>query len=214
MDYRDKIYSKYISTHSVNLYGPQNLDNLKKQFIVWQSYFGKFISKDKSANIADIGCGNGGFVYWLQQLGYKNAVGIDVSEEQISVAKKLGINNVFQGDAGEFLNDKNGQFDLLFMRDFIEHLKKEEILKILELAHKSLKDGGLIVIQTVNAESPFFGRIAFGDLSHETFFTKESMNQLLSILKFKQVEIFGTYPVVHGPFSFIVLYWEKLQMRF
>lgn len=203
MDYRDKIYSKYISTHSANLYGSQNLDNFKKQFIVWQSYFGKFIPEDKSANIADIGCGNGGFIYWLGQLGYQKAIGIDVSEEQINVAKKLGINNVSQGDANEFLRGKSEYFDLLFMRDFIEHLKKEEILEILELAYKSLKNGGLIVVQTVNAESPFFGKMAFGDLSHETFFTKESIGQVLSLSKFKKAEIFGAYPVVHGFFSFI-----------
>jgi len=41
------------------------------------------LPEDKKAKIIDLGCGNGGFVYWLQQIGYQNAEGIDISAEQI-----------------------------------------------------------------------------------------------------------------------------------
>ena len=59
--------------------------------------------EDKKAKIIDLGCGNGGFVYWLQQIGYQNAEGIDISAEQIETGQKLGIKNIKQADIKEFL---------------------------------------------------------------------------------------------------------------
>lgn len=89
MTYKNKFYSQYVSVHTRPLYGEQSLDDIKKQFPAWQAYFGKFLSEDRNARIIDLGCGNGGFVYWLQKNGYQNVEGIDISEEQVEVAKKI-----------------------------------------------------------------------------------------------------------------------------
>jgi len=67
MPSRDKFYAKYVSTHTLPLYGEVGLIEIKKQFPAWQKYFGRFLPQDKNAKIIDLGCGNGGFVYWLQQ---------------------------------------------------------------------------------------------------------------------------------------------------
>jgi len=133
MTYRDKFYSKYVSSHTSRLYGEVFLGNIKKQFPVWQKYFGRFLPEDKKAKIIDLGCGNGGFVYWLQQIGYQNAEGIDISAEQIEAGQKLGIKNIRQADIKEFLiTQLPNNYDVIFMRDILEHFNKEEILDVLE----------------------------------------------------------------------------------
>ena len=142
LSYREKLYNTYVSTHTSYLYGRLNLDKIKRQFAVWRWYFGSFLPRDKEAKILDIGCGNGGFVYWLQSLGYKNSEGIDISEEQIGMARNLGIPNIECADLVEFLKSKDKVYDIIFARDIIEHFKKEEIINILSLIFNSLKKGG------------------------------------------------------------------------
>lgn len=106
MNYRDKFYSKYVSTQTSQLYGEVSLEDIKKQFPTWKKYFGRFLPKDKNAKIIDVGCGNGSFVWWLRQIGYQNVEGIDISKEQVESASKLNIKNIFQADLREFLNNK------------------------------------------------------------------------------------------------------------
>ncbi len=225
MSYRDKLYSKYVSTQTSRLYGKQNFDSIKKQFPAWQSYFGKFLPQNKNVKILDIGCGNGGFVYWLQRLGYQNAEGIDISKEQIEVAQKLGIKNIRQEDIKKFLNfgtsDVLGtsevqsiKYDIIFCRDVLEHFNKEEILDILEKIYKILNNNGVLVIQAPNAESSFSGKIRYGDFTHEISFTETSIRQILLATGFREITIYSQPPVIHGLKSLIrYLLWRLIELK-
>ena len=119
--YRDKLYSGYVSTHTSHLYGELTIQGIKSHFPIWDSYFKKFLPKDKLSKILDIGCGNGGFVYWLKEQGYNNACGIDVSDEQVEIARKLGIQDVEQAEILELLTNKENSYDVIFARDVLEH---------------------------------------------------------------------------------------------
>lgn len=214
MDYRDKLYSKYFSSHTSHIYGESNLDNFKNQFPVWQKYFGKFLPENKNSKIVDLGCGNGGFIYWLNELGFQNVSGVDISEEQVELAKKIGVKNVFQADVRKFLADKSGEFDVIFGRDLIEHFNREEILDILEKIYFSLKDGGALVIQTANAENLLWGRLRYGDFTHELAFTAESLNQVLRFSGFKNISIYPQRPAVHGLKSlFRFILWGCFELK-
>jgi 2-polyprenyl-3-methyl-5-hydroxy-6-metoxy-1,4-benzoquinol methylase len=140
--YKEKLYSTYVSTHTSHLYGEVSIEGIMRQFPVWRRYYGRFLPENKDAKIIDLGCGNGGLVYYLKSLGYKNSSGIDISPEQVKVAKNLGINDVECADIVSFLQDKNDTYDVIFARDVIEHFKKEEIIELLRLIFNSLKQGG------------------------------------------------------------------------
>jgi 2-polyprenyl-3-methyl-5-hydroxy-6-metoxy-1,4-benzoquinol methylase len=211
MNYRDKFYSKYVSAQTSQLYGEVSLDLIQKQFPVWQKYFGRFLPEDKNSKILDFGCGNGGLVFWLQQIGYQNTEGIDISAEQIEAGQKLGIKNIRQAD---IKNSLITEYDAIFMRDFIEHFNKEEILDVLETVFKSLKDNGIAVIQTPNAESPFSGRFRYWDFTHEISFTESSIRQVLLVSGFKKVEVYPTPLVIHGLKSFVRhILWKCIELK-
>ena len=210
--YREKLYSTYVSAHAFHLYGEATVEGIERQFPVWKGYYEKFLPQDKSAKILEVGCGNGGLLLWLQRMGYVNASGIDISPEQVEVAKKLGVKVVEQGDIIEWMKDKKELYDMIFARDVIEHFRKDEIFTVVESCHKALKDGGILVLYTLNSESPFGCRYRYGDFTHELGFTRASLAQILRVAGFTEVAFYPTGPVPKGIKSAIrFLLWKMIE---
>ncbi len=213
MNYKEKLYTKYVSGYKSRYEGEVTLNTLKSRAILWRKLFGKFLPADKNAEIIDLGCGPGTIVWWLQRSGYKNAQGIDISAEQLESGRRLGVTNIEQGDIQEFLQDKKGRFDVIFARDIIEHFSKKEVFEILSLCFQSLKDNGRMIIQVPNAESPFGGRNRYGDFTHEVAFTAVSMSQLLHVVGFDNVRVFPQEPTLWpDPMSIIrFVLWQFVK---
>jgi 2-polyprenyl-3-methyl-5-hydroxy-6-metoxy-1,4-benzoquinol methylase len=213
MDYREKFYAKYISKNTRYLYGELSIKDIKKQFVVWDKYFGGFLPKNKKASIIELGCGNGGLVYWLQNIGYPSACGIDASPEQVEHAKSLGVKNITQANLIDFLKGKSDFYDVIFLRDVIEHFKKDEALEILDGLHKALKKGGMLIIQTPNAAGIFGSRYRYHDFTHESGFTENSLRQVLLMNNFSDLKFYETGPVIHGLKSFIrFVLWKFIKI--
>lgn len=208
MNYKDKLYSKYVSTHTSSIYegeGPS-----KKNFYLYDSYFKRFLPKDKKGKVLDAGCGNGEFVWWLQKEGFIEAEGIDISAEQVELAKKFGIANIKAGD----VKTLSGNYDLIFLRDVLEHFSKEEVLDVLEILQGRLNQKGSLVIQTVNAKNYLWGRLRHGDFTHDLAFTEESISQVLRVNGFKTINIYSQRPIIHGPISLIrYIFWMLLELN-
>lgn len=142
-------------------------------------------------------------MYWLRQIGYSYVEGVDSSAEQVELAEKLGIDRVYEADAVEFLSSKKEKYDIVFARDFFEHLNKNELLEISEIILDSLGKDGILIVQTANAETLFGARLLYSDMTHEIAFTKTSIEQLLLVAGFSSVKAYPMRPVVHGFFSFV-----------
>jgi len=214
MSYRDKLYSTYVSNNIAHLFGETSIATIEKQqFPTWKRYYSKLLPENKHAKIIDIGCGSGGFVYFLKQLGYENSCGIDISPEQIRIAKNLGIKDIECADNMIFLKDKQNSYDVVIAKDLIEHFPKEDIMELLVLVFNSLKQGGIFIIQTPNAESPFGSRFRYYDFTHSVAFTKSSLSQVLRATGFGKVRCYPMGPVPHGLKSSIrFLLWNVIQI--
>lgn len=209
-DYRKKFYRSYNSLYTEHMYGVVSLQRIEEQFYIWNAYFSRFLPEKKDVKLLDLGCGEGGFVYWLRKKGFVEVKGIDVSSEQVKKAKELGISGIMEGDVFSFLQEDQEKFNTIFVRDFLEHLKKEEVIRFIELVGKKLETGGRIVIQTVNAEAPMWGRIGYGDFTHETMFTERSISQLLMVEGFEKISVYSQRPVIHGIVSFARMFLWRL----
>lgn len=198
MSYRDRLFSSYVSTLTSQIYGEATLKGIRVQYPSWDSYFGRFLPREKDAKVLDIGCGNGGFVLFLQEKGCAKAEGVDVSPEQVDSSRKLGIRNVACADIAAFLSGRHEEFDIIFARDVIEHFRKEEVLGIFDAVRQALVPGGRFVVQVPNGESPLAGRIRYGDFTHESAFTRTSLGQIFAATGFAEPECFATGPVPKG----------------
>jgi len=177
-DYRKRLYDSYVTTHMKTL-GDVNETGLRQAAQAYDSCFRAFLPADQGAAIAEVGCGYGRFLHWLRELGYRNTCGVDSSPEMVAHAARLGIAGVKQGDVVKFLEEHPGAFERIFAIDVMEHFKKEEVLPFLDACLSALKAGGMLVIETVNAEGFGWGRLRHGDFTHEYAYTPNSLSQLL-----------------------------------
>lgn len=198
MTFKERFYRSYTSTHVNHRKGEAALDRFRSEFPVWEKHFGHLLPSDREAHILDGGCGRGGMVYWLKQRGFENVEGIDFSVEQVETARRLGIPNVQQADLTSYLHSRRAYYDALILRDVVEHFTREQIIEMLELCRESLRPGGRVIVQVPNAESPFFGRIRYGDFTHELAFTSSSIAQLFNVLGFENPRVYSTEPAITG----------------
>lgn len=191
---REIFYSSYHSNFN-SLISTADEKILKSLFIHYDYKILPYIEKfDKSVNILELGCGPGFLLEYLKQKGFNNTLGIDISAEQIEIAKSAG-HKVIQADVLEFLRNDKNTYDLVFAFDFIEHFTKDELIELVTLIFSVLKVGGLFVIRTPNGQGIFAGTVIYGDLTHQTIFTSNSFTQLMMQAGFKKVECFENGPI-------------------
>ena len=196
MDYRKRCYENYLTTH-------WNYSHTlsKKEYELFakvsKKRFKNILPTDKRAKIIDVACGAGHFLYFIQNQGYTNTKGIDLSLEQLDAAQKVGVKNLQRVDLFEYLPKHEEKFDMVIANDIIEHLTKEETMTFLDLLYSSLLPGGKVLISTINGQAMFSPAIRYCDFTHEQGFTPGSLSQVMRVCGFKNVCVYGEYPVAH-----------------
>ncbi|MCB9261512.1 MAG: class I SAM-dependent methyltransferase [Flavobacteriales bacterium] len=187
--YRKTLYENYYSTHSgkTDVAIQQSHFDQQVRYFKWE--FGNHLPTNKSIAILDIGCGFGSLIKALNELGYNQTTGIDLSPEQVKMAEHFGVKNIQQADAHDFLQNENAKFDVIFAVDLIEHLSKDELVDFLQRLKSGLKPGGKIILRTPNMDAPLAGVFAFADFTHEVFLNKASAMQLLHSVGFTKVAV-------------------------
>lgn len=193
--YKASLYRNYRTRHNQHLYGDISIEKIRSNYPVWNYYYGSHLPSDKNAQILEIGCGDGGFIQYLNDSKYNNAFGLDLSEEQISVGHKLGIKNIALGEAKEFLARAEGRYDLIIARDVIEHFTRQEAFDTIVLINHALKRNGKLIMQVPNGQGIFHSSIFFGDFTHEMAYTTSSVRQLFLNAGFESSKCFPTGPV-------------------
>lgn len=215
--YKKKIYDSYISHHNKNLYGENSLSRIKAYFPALDYYYGRHLPANKDVAILDIGCGDGNSVYWLQQRGYKNTYGVDVSVEQIEKGKSMGISNLISSDIVQYLAGNTDKYDVIIAKDVIEHFTKDEVFEILELIYKNLKDGGRFIMQVPNGQGIYHTSIFYGDYTHEMAYTMSSISQITANNGFSGANYYPTGPIpknIKGMIRYALWQLKVAQLKF
>jgi 2-polyprenyl-3-methyl-5-hydroxy-6-metoxy-1,4-benzoquinol methylase len=194
-NYKDRLYSGYHSTHVRHRKGEDDARTLRVRGKVWDHVLAPLIPTDRSARILDGACGNGALVGWLASRGYTRVEGVDISAEVIADGQALGIGSLRVGDFVDVLRDEPRAFDVVVLRDVLEHVDKAAVLDTLDVVRAGLAPGGMLLLHVPNAESPLFGRVRYGDFTHETAFTSSSLNQVLLACGFQNLTYHPSNPV-------------------
>lgn len=212
--WKTKLYETYVTTQQ-SAASNQNIDEIRLSlFPQYRHIISNYLPPDKTTRIADLGCGYGQLLFCLKEMGYTNIDGVDTSSEQVEIAHRLGLNKVRRGDLAGFLNEVSGKYDVIFLMDVLEHMEKHEVINILELIGNTLSEEGLLIIHVPNAEGLSGMRIRYGDFTHETCFTPQSIRQVLLAAGFNDVLAVEEKPLVYGVKSLVRrVLWSLLTIR-
>lgn len=210
--YRRRIYEHYVSKRDIPL-APKTLEGLTPRLPYLRHLVRQHFPREKTVSILDLGCGHGAMLYALREAGYHNLCGVDSSPEQVAAANRLGIEGVITGDAISTLNRfPDASYDVVVTFDLIEHFTKSEMVPFVDDVYRVLAPGGRWIIHAPNGESPFGGRIRYGDFTHEVAFTRLSVTQFLMASGFPEVACFEDRPVPHGVKSAVrALLWTGIR---
>ena len=192
-DFREELYRRYSSTFKEHISKfdkksvAATLSKYRSQYLPILKQF------NKDVRILELGCGRGIFLEFLINNGYKNVFGIDVSKEQIDIAKVQNLNAEEIGVL-EYLNKNDEKFDLIFAIDLIEHFHKDELIPLFEGIYNKLKNGGAFVFHTPNGLGINASYTIYSDLTHLTIFTPNSAIQILKLVGFIEIKFFETEP--------------------
>ncbi|MFD2766144.1 class I SAM-dependent methyltransferase [Micromonospora eburnea] len=166
---------------------------------------------ERPCRVLDIGCGQGDLVGLMQADGIE-AYGVDISPEQVEVARSRGLDRVCLGDFHSRLRAEPGTWDAVVATDILEHLSKDDVVRTFDEVRAALRPGGRFLARVPNAVSPTGGHIMYGDITHRTWFTRRSVAQLAAVAGFESVRISACPPPVHGFASLVrSVVWSSIS---
>lgn len=124
-------------------------------------YIEEIIPVNSNIRVLEIGCGEGGNIVPFLNKGCE-VIGVDLNQGQIENAKEFIADSnpnakvqLLYQDIYEAEIEEIGRFDLIFMRDVIEHIHNQE--KFMPFLKKFLKDDGKIFFGFPPWRMPFGG---------------------------------------------------------
>ena len=138
-------------------------------------------------SILEVGSGRSELLVHFKKMGMETYA-IDSANSAAEFANKAGASfelyNLSPENSKEPFNGK--KFDVIFSKSFIEHL--HDPIYFFEWSKSNLNYDGKLISLTPDWESNT--KIFYDDVTHVKPFTKVSLNQILELGNFKEIEVF------------------------
>lgn len=153
----------------------------------------------KNGRLLDIGCSNGLFLKYANDLGY-DAWGIDIDKKSIETAKKAGLTNVHAITLEEFslfADQNNMRFDVITMWDVLEHL--DNLQGYMKVIKKLLSPDGYLA-GTVPNRNRLFAEATRVNITgdypphHFTWWSPKSLVNFMECHGFRKVKLIYLQP--------------------
>lgn len=147
------------------------------------------------APVVDLGCGRGEFLELLRERGIA-ARGVEGNAQAAAACRTRGL-DVIESDLVDFLRAQGaGALGGVFASQVVEHLPPAALQGALAEAHRVLRPGGLLVLETVNTRSVIgFLEVYLRDLTHRTPLHPDTLSFLAAAQGFTDVRIEMRSPV-------------------
>jgi SAM-dependent methyltransferase len=179
------MFEKYHETFYGDLHGWRDYELTSAGYGEW--YY-DCLPENKNAKILDIGCGDGKFLFFLQQNGYADIEGLELSEQQAEEARKhIKCPVHVVDDTLAFLREHSSTYQTITTNDVLEHVPKRETVSFLMAVLEALRPGGNVVINVPQASGFTSLFCRYNDFTHETIFTEMSLKQILFSAGFSDV---------------------------
>lgn len=146
---------------------------------------------DERGHVLDYGAGPGNAVAWLRASGFER---IDAYEPNPAFGERLRRFDATVHDDPDytgFLEQITGRYDLIFCKDVLEHIPKDQIVETARRLHDGLREGGQIIVSVPHAVSFIGVYTRYDDFTHQLVFTAGSLRYVLEAAGFIDVTFFG-----------------------
>jgi O-antigen chain-terminating methyltransferase len=164
-------------------------EEIKERQRIYVSYF------EGRADVVDIGCGRGEFLELMRESGIR-ARGVDLDLDMILLCREKGL-DVSAQDAFAYLRAlPDDSLGGIFAAQVIEHLHPLRVIELVNLCHRKLGPGGVLIVETPNPKCLMvFADTFYKDPSHVQPAHPDTMQFLFEALNFHQVELRFLGPV-------------------
>lgn len=192
---------------------PEDIEKGYSQFVqFYKKNYMEYVPRDKNASILVVSCGPGYFLNLLKQEGYMDFLGIDSDPAKVRYAREKSLNCEIDG-AFSFLEKNENSFDTIIAEQEINHLTKEEILKFLKLCWNNLREGGTLIVHSLNGANPITGSEALAqNYDHYNTFTEYSLRQILQYAHFDEIQVIPLklFVFYNNPLNYVGLILDKV----
>ncbi len=132
-------------------------------------------------SVVELGCGTGLVLAYLQAKDVSDITGVDHDPALADVVPKQIRTKFRVMGIDDFLNAAaaaGDTYDRVIAFDVLEHFSPEEGQQLLTRIRTILNPGGRVHLKVPNAGSPWGLQFQYGDLTHRTAFTPNSLRQL------------------------------------
>lgn len=179
-----EIFDNYIETSF------DGFEQAEFKFRQFEFNYAKYLPKEQSSSVLDIGIGRGEMLTCMRDWGF-NYQGIDISPSTVRFCQSLDLKCEFVEDTSTWLLRHRETFSLITCLDVLEHVPRDQTIEFLKAIRSSLCDGGQVIIQVPNLQSPFGYLHHFNDFTHVSGFVEHSLAQVLKAAGFGQYEFNG-----------------------
>ncbi len=208
-----EIFDNYIET---------SFDDFRQaefKFDQFEFNYRKYFPTDLSASVLDIGIGRGEMLSCMKKWGYQNYLGVDISKSTVSFCSGLDLRCDLVDDVRPWLIDRPESFSIITLLDVLEHFDKKEVVPFLKAVRSALGDGGIVIIQVPNLQSPDGFLHRYNDITHEIGFLEHSLRQILIESGFRKFSFHGfevnIYPGIKNNLDKFIraIYWRFVHYK-
>jgi len=162
-----------------------------------KNYEGIIRGLPRNGRLLEIGPGGGTFTEYLLECGFRN---ITLCEYSRLISGELAEHfrdrqeiKVISGDALLHLEDNPDTYDAIISQQVIEHFTYEDFVRLLSGINRSLKKGGVVILETNNSANIVYGMyLRYCDHTHRLGFTPRSLENFLET---ENLEVERTFPI-------------------
>jgi O-antigen chain-terminating methyltransferase len=133
---------------------------IKRRLQVYRAFIEPLITAGELTYGVDLGCGRGEWLETLEEMGV-SSLGIDLDEGMLKACNERGL-KVIHGDAIAYLSSLESDSQLVVSAfHVVEHISFDQLQCLVREAHRVLKPGGLLIMETPNPENIFVATCSF-----------------------------------------------------